>query len=79
MFVSQVSFVPLHAYQCILTFFGVLYRILDDRETPIDILWNDTLQFYSGYTYQSLEPVVGRFCSLVIKSETSKFQVIFKT
>ena len=40
-------------------------RVLDERETPIDVLWNDTLIFYSGYTYQALEPIVGKFCSLL--------------
>lgn len=31
--------------------------------------------FYSGYTYKSLESLVEKLCSLVIKSETCKFQV----
>lgn len=53
-------------------------KILDDHETHIDILWNDTLKFYSGYDYETLEPVVAKFCSLLIKSETSKFQAIRK-
>lgn len=53
-------------------------KILDESETPIDVLWNDTLVFYSGYTYGALEPIVEKFCSLIIKSETSKYQAIRK-
>lgn len=53
-------------------------KILDENETPIEVLWNDTMVFYSGYTYEKLEPVVSKFCSLIIKSETNKFQAIRK-
>ncbi|XP_046448620.1 G2/mitotic-specific cyclin-B-like [Daphnia pulex] len=51
-------------------------KILDEHENPIDVLWNDTLIYYSGYTYEALEPIVEKFCSLIIKSETSKHQAI---
>jgi len=58
--------------------FCLSLKILDERDTPINILWNDTLVFYSGYTFDSLELVISKFCSLLIKSETSKSQAIRK-
>lgn len=53
-------------------------KVLNENDTPINILWNDTLVYYSGYTYDSLQMLVSKFCSLLIKAETSKCQAIRK-
>ena len=50
-------------------------RLLDENESLINVLWNDTLVHYSGYSFENLEPVVEKLCALIIKSETYKFQV----
>ena len=50
-------------------------RLLDENDSLINVLWNDTLVHYSGYSFENLEPVVEKLCALVIKSETYKFQV----
>ena len=52
-----------------------LDRILDETDALINVLWNDTLVFYSGYTCEALMPLMEKLCSLIVKSETSKFQV----
>ena len=62
-------------YFSFVTYCTFLYRILDESDTLIEVLWNDTMVFYSGYAYKDLESIVEKLCSLVIKSETSKFQV----
>ena len=75
MLVPQVYFFAVMYHIACIMCVAFTSRILDERETPIDVLWNDTLIFYSGYTYETLEPIVEKFCSLIIKSETSKHQV----
>jgi hypothetical protein len=73
--ISQVSFCAFVYRIACFMYCCFTFRILDEHENPIDVLWNDTLIYYSGYTYESLEPIVEKFCSLIIKSETSKYQV----
>ena len=34
--------------------------------------------FYSGYTRESLEPLMDKLCSLLVASEASKFQAVRK-
>ncbi len=53
-------------------------RILDESETEVDDLWNASMVFYSGYTSKTLEPLMEKLCSLLVISETSKFQAIRK-
>jgi len=53
-------------------------RLLDENDSLINVLWNDTLVHYSGYSFENLEPVVEKLCALVIKSETYKFQAVRK-
>lgn len=50
-------------------------RVLDENQKPVEQLWNDTLVYYSGYASHQLVDVVAQLCGLIIKSETSKFQV----
>jgi len=53
-------------------------KILDEKDSLINILWNDTLVHYSGYLCESLEPVIEKLCALIIKSDTYKFQAVRK-
>jgi len=53
-------------------------KILDETDALINVLWNDTLVFYSGYTCEALMPLMEKLCSLIVKSETSKFQAVRK-
>ena len=49
-------------------------KILDESEGTEEI-WNASMVYYSGYTKTSLEPLMKKLCTLVVSSETSKFQV----
>jgi len=53
-------------------------RILDENETEPNELWNASMVFYSGYTRESLEPLMDKLCSLLVTSEASKFQAVRK-
>lgn len=53
-------------------------KLLDENESLINVLWNDTLVHYSGYSFENLEPVVEKLCALIIKSDTYKFQAVRK-
>ena len=52
--------------------------ILDESDSSGDELWNASMVFYSGYSRDSLEPLMEKLCSLIVSSETSKFQAIRK-
>lgn len=53
-------------------------RILDENETPMTVLWNESLVFYSGFTSQALQPLIEKLCALIVKSESSKQQAVRK-
>lgn len=52
-------------------------KILDESEGTEEI-WNASMVYYSGYTKTSLEPLMKKLCTLIVTSETSKFQAIRK-
>lgn len=33
------------------------------------------MEFYSGYTYDELEPLMAKLCALIAAADVSKFQV----
>lgn len=53
-------------------------RILDENDTDPSKLWNHSMVFYSGYTYEYLEPLMEKLCSLIASADTSKYQAVRK-
>ncbi|EFX70326.1 G2/mitotic-specific cyclin B, copy B-like protein [Daphnia pulex] len=53
-------------------------RILDENDTDGSKLWNHSMVYYSGYTYESLEPLMEKLCGLVASADVSKFQAVRK-
>jgi hypothetical protein len=51
------------------------FSILDENDTDGSKLWNHSMVYYSGYTYESLEPLMEKLCGLVASADVSKFQV----
>nr|SVE89714.1 EOG090X013U [Daphnia sinensis] len=49
-------------------------RILDENDTDSTQLWNHSMVYYSGYTYESLEPLMEKLCGLIAAADVSKFQ-----
>ncbi|XP_059351894.1 LOW QUALITY PROTEIN: G patch domain-containing protein 1-like [Daphnia carinata] len=49
-------------------------RILDENDTESTELWNHSMVYYSGYTYESLEPLMEKLCGLIAAADVSKFQ-----
>lgn len=52
----------------------VTLKILGDSSTK----WTPTLEFYSNYKEEQLLSSASQLCKIIIKSEKSKFQVIFE-
>lgn len=53
-------------------------RILDENDMDGSKLWNHSMVYYSGYTYESLEPLMGKLCGLIASADVSKFQAVRK-
>lgn len=53
-------------------------RILDENDTDGNKLWNHSMVYYSGYTYESLEPLMEKLCALIASADVSKFQAVRK-
>lgn len=53
----------------------VTLKVLSDNP---DDSWTPTLEHYSNYKEQELEPCASKLCSLIVKSETSKYQNVRK-
>uniref|UniRef100_A0A0N8B2L8 G2/mitotic-specific cyclin-B1 n=1 Tax=Daphnia magna TaxID=35525 RepID=A0A0N8B2L8_9CRUS len=53
-------------------------RILDESDTESNELWNHSMVYYSGYTYESLEPLMEKLCGLIAAADVSKFQAVRK-
>lgn len=53
-------------------------RILDENDTDPSKLWNHSMVFYSGYSYEYLEPLMEKLCSLIASADASKFQAVRK-
>ena len=56
---------------------NLIFRILDENDTDGNNLWNNSMVYYSGYTYESLEPLMEKLCALIASADVSKFQVNF--
>lgn len=54
-----------------------LFSILDENDMDGSKLWNHSMVYYSGYTYESLEPLMEKLCALLASADVSKFQVCF--
>jgi cyclin B len=53
-------------------------RILDENDTDASQLWNPSMVFYSGYSYEALEPLMEKLCALIASADISKFQAVRK-
>jgi len=53
-------------------------RILDENDTDPSKLWNHSMVFYSGYSYEYLEPLMEKLSSLIASADASKFQAVRK-
>nr|SVE77435.1 EOG090X013U [Daphnia lumholtzi] len=51
-------------------------RILDENDTESTQLWNHSMVYYSGYTYESLESLMEKLCGLIAAADVSKFQFV---
>lgn len=53
-------------------------RILDENDVDGTKLWNHSMVFYSGYSYEALEPLMEKLCALLSSADQSKFQAVRK-
>ncbi len=56
----------------------VFCSILDENDTDASQLWNPSMVFYSGYSYEALEPLMEKLCALIASADISKFQAVRK-
>lgn len=78
LFVSILSNVHVY-FAAIITYsqLSPVFSVTSNRETCDATLWTPNLEYYSGYKFIELKPVLKTLAKAILSAKTSKFQVTF--